>query len=52
VITTHNYIPVQVTYDALMRTIAERYPEVHPDSLPFVFPGWLQHVEGQQKALV
>jgi hypothetical protein len=33
-----------------MKTIAQKYPEVHPDNLPFVFPQWLQIVEAQQKA--
>jgi len=41
----------QVTYEALMKTIAENYPEVYPDNLPFVFPPWLQFVEEQQKAM-
>ncbi|KAF8232300.1 GDSL Lipase/Acylhydrolase [Tricholoma matsutake] len=40
----------RVTYDALMKTIAETYPDVHPDNLPFVFRPWFQIVEEQQKA--
>ena len=36
---------MQVTYEALMKTIAENYPEVYPDNLPFVFPPWVQFVE-------
>ena len=34
-----------------MKTIAENYPEVHPDNLPFVFPPWAQLVEEHQEAM-
>lgn len=35
----------QLTYDALVKTIKENYPDVHFDSLPTTFPPWLAHVE-------
>ncbi|KAG5647150.1 hypothetical protein DXG03_001105 [Asterophora parasitica] len=35
----------QVMYDALVKTIADTYPEVHFDNLPSTFPPWLAHVE-------
>jgi hypothetical protein len=34
-----------------MRTIAETYPEVHPNNLPFVFPPWVELAEAKQKTL-
>jgi len=30
----------EILYDALMATIAEEYPDVHYDNIPFVFPQW------------
>jgi hypothetical protein len=37
----------KLMYDALMTTIKEKYPEVHPDNLQFTFPPWLTFVEQQ-----
>ncbi|KAJ3845241.1 SGNH hydrolase-type esterase domain-containing protein [Lentinula raphanica] len=30
----------QIMYDAVLETIEKTYPELHPDNLEMVFPGW------------
>ncbi|KAF8061561.1 SGNH hydrolase-type esterase domain-containing protein [Lyophyllum atratum] len=35
----------KLTYDALVKTIGEKYPDVHFDNMPSTFPPWLAHVE-------
>ncbi|GLB35385.1 putative GDSL-like Lipase/Acylhydrolase family protein [Lyophyllum shimeji] len=36
----------KLTFDALMQTIQDKYPELHFDNLPPTFPPWLSYAEG------
>lgn len=37
----------EIVHQAVMRIIEEKYPDIHPDKLKFVFPWWVELVEQQ-----